>query len=136
MYVKRIAEDNWSGPYSNHIEYTCDNIDQVNAAIRNLNGRNKTEVYFHGDGKGSFSVGGGKDGRYMAFVTIGVDDEFHNLVDPTKSRDQAEVEIVTGGQAGLFPPKQCVTLEMALEAARQFALDGTMSPLLAWEKQG
>jgi hypothetical protein len=126
MYVKRISEDS--------VEYECSSLELVVTAINNLNGRNKTLVYLLADGEKSFSVGGGNDGRYVAFLTIGVDDEFYNLVD-LKQPDGLEMDVVTGGQRGTFAPKQVVGLETVLEAARQFALDGSMARSLAWEKQ-
>ena len=134
MYVKRIVEDDWSGVRSGEVEYECSNIEQVAAAIKKLNGRNKTSVYLQADGEKSLAVSGGNDGRYVAFVTIGVDDEFYNLVDLRQPEGQ-ELDVVTGGQRGTFPTKQVVGLSTALEAARQFALDGSMSPSLTWEKQ-
>jgi hypothetical protein len=134
MYVKRIFEDNWSGVRTENIEYECSDIEQVITAIKKLNGRNKTEVHLEADGEKSFSVGGGNDGRYIAFVTIGVDDEFYNLVDLRQPEGQ-ELDVKTGGQWGTYPPKQVVDFEAVLEAARQFALDGSMSPALVWEKQ-
>jgi hypothetical protein len=134
MYVRRVVEDNWLGVRSNDVEYRCSDIEQIVAAIRKLNGRNKTSVYLQADGKMSLTVSGGNDGRYVAFLTIGIDDEFYNLVDLRQPEGQM-LDIVTGGQGGVFPAKQCVGLETALAAARQFAIDGSMSPSLAWEKQ-
>ncbi|MFO0970512.1 MAG: Imm1 family immunity protein [Gemmataceae bacterium] len=134
MYVKRIVEDNWSGARNNGSEYGCNDIMQVVAAIKHLNGRTKTEVHFEADGEKSFSVGGGNDGRYVAFITIGFDDEFYNLVDLRQPKGQ-DLDVITGGQRGTFAPKQVVDLETVLEAARQFALDGGMAPALTWEKQ-
>jgi hypothetical protein len=134
MYVKRIVEDHWSGACSDDVEYECDNVRQVVAAIKKLNGHNKTSVYLQADGEKSLTVSGGNDGHYVAFVTVGVDDEFYNLVDLGQPEGQM-LEVVTGGQRGTFSAKQCVGLETALEAARQFALDGSMAPSLAWEKQ-
>jgi len=134
MYVKRIVEDDWCGVRSDDVEYECSKIEQVVAAITKLNGGNKTSVYLQGDGENSLTVSGGNDGRYIAFVTIGVDDEFYNLVDLTQ-RDDQMLDVVTGGQRGTYPAKQCVGLRTAVQAARQFALDGSMSPSFAWQKQ-
>ena len=134
MYVKRIVEDDWSGVRSDDVETECDKIEQVVAAIKKLNGRNKTSVYLQADGEKSLTVSGGTDGRYVAFVTIRIDDEFYNLVDPQQPPDQM-LEVKTGGQMGAYPAKQCVGLETVLEAARQFAADGSISRSLSWEKQ-
>jgi hypothetical protein len=50
MYVKRIVEDNWSGVRSDDVEYECENIEQIVAAIKKLNGSKKTSVYLQSDG--------------------------------------------------------------------------------------
>ena len=133
MFVHRIVEDNWSGVRNGEIEYECKNVEQVVAAIRSLNGRNKTSVYLRGNGPQSLTVSGGNDGRYVAFVTIGVDDEFYNLVDVRRSGEL--LDVVTGGQMGKYPARECVGLETALDAACQFAIDGRMSPSLTWQRQ-
>jgi hypothetical protein len=134
MFVNRIVEDDWSGVRSGETECECNSIEQVIAAIKRLNGRNKTSVYLHGDGQRSLTVSGGNDGRYVAFVTIGVDDEFYNLIDPTRP-DSEMLDVVTGGERGKYPASQCVALDAAVNAVRQFALDGSMSRSLTWQKQ-
>ena len=134
MYVKRIIEDNWSGVKTADVKYECSSVEQVVAAVRKLNGRNKTSIYLLADGEKSLTVSGGNDGRYIAFLTIGTDDEFYNLVALTHCKDQM-MEVVTGGQKGMHPARQCIDLETVLEAAQRFALDGSMSPMLTWERQ-
>ena len=134
MYVKRIAEDNWSGNRNSAIEYECGNIEEVFTAIRNLNGRNKTEVQLLSDADRSMSISGGNEGRYITFLTIGVDDAFYNLVDLRRVAENM-LDVVAGGQSGAFPAKQVLSLETVLDAARQFAQDGSMTGALTWERQ-
>jgi len=43
--------------------------------------------------------------------------------------------VVTGGQAGLFPTRQCVDLETTLKAAAVFFDTGKMAQDLVWERQ-
>jgi hypothetical protein len=134
VFVKSITEDNWSGVHNREVEYDCHDLEQVVLAIEKLNGCDKTEVHLLSDAERTFSIGGGNNGRYVAFVTFGVDDEFYNLVDP-KQPDGEQFDVVTGGQRGTFHAKQCVSLQAVLEAARQFAIDGTMSHALTWIRQ-
>jgi hypothetical protein len=64
--------------------------------------------------------------------TVGVDEEFYNLVNEQGSEDEF-IKIVTGGQAGDYPTKQCVSLDAALEAGREFAETGARASKLHWE---
>jgi hypothetical protein len=59
---------------------------------------------------------------------------FFNLVDRMQLK-QDLVDIVAGGQCGLFPSRQCVDLHTVVAAATQFAIDGSMLSSLTWEKQ-
>src|SRR6516162_1028244 len=114
MYVKRIFEDDWSGVRNRGVEYQCAEPSQVVAAVRMLNGRNKTSVVLESDAGRSLTISGGNDGRYIAFVTVGVDDEFYNLVRP----EEQSLDVVTGGQLGSWSARQIVDIEAAIEAAR------------------
>lgn len=133
MHVNRIVEDDWIGVRSNHLEYECTSVEQVVAAIRKLNGQNKTTVVLQSSKNTSLTVSGGTEGRYCAFVTVGVDDAFYILVDPQQP-EGVEYELVTGGQHVLLAARNCIDLETVLTAASQFALDGSLSPLSTWEK--
>jgi hypothetical protein len=76
MFVNRIIADNWTGTESGEVQRRCANVDEVILAVKSLNGQNRTSVYLFGDGRQSLTISGGNSGRYLAFVTIGVDDEF------------------------------------------------------------
>jgi hypothetical protein len=84
------------------------------------------------DKSSSLLIGGGKNNIYVVTLTIGADEEFFNLFDPYKN-DIKEIEVVTGGQAGLFPEKYCVDFNMALEALKFYVETGQPSPKLSWE---
>ena len=129
-FIKRICADNRHGVRNQEEEYDCTGIEAALGAVRRLNGGSRTQVLFQGTDR-DLIVGGGNDGRYSVYIAVGEDREFHTLIDPEKPADE-EVEIVTGGQAGIFPGNQCVPLESALRAVRDFYDLGQPSPALKW----
>ena len=64
-------------------------------------------------------IGGGKN-QYIVTLVIGTDEDFYTLVNKLKKDVEEEVEIVTGGQAGLFPEKIVVDYASAIEASRYY----------------
>ena len=131
MYVTEIVEDNWTGNRKHTVRYECDDPAQVATAVRRLNGKNKTTVIFVSRQRRSLTVSGGNDGRYIVYLAVGDDEQFYNLVN-VSSRNH-ELEVVTGGQCGLYPARRCVNLVVAIQAATQFAEDGSMLKSLTWE---
>lgn len=132
-HVDRLITDNWVGAKANNREVACRSLDDALIAIGKLNGTNHTQVVLKGEGS-TLVVGGGNQGRYSVELCVGEDEEFHTLIDPAVAAD-GELEIVTGGQAGLFPKNQAVTLAAALEAARYFYTSGKPSPAVTWRRQ-
>ena len=130
----RVLEDSWSDGCCEEREYPCESIGQITAAIERLDGKNHTSLIITRDDDRSLTIAGGNDGRYMVFVTVGVDEAFFNLVDPSKTTDK-HVEVVVGGQAGEPSERQCVTRDMAIKAAMDFVTRGVMSEQLTWETQ-
>lgn len=130
-FINRICADNRHGVRNQEEEYACTDIDAALEAVRRLNGSSRTQVLFQGMDR-DLIVGGGNEGRYSVFLTVGEDREFYTLIDPEKAAGD-EVEIVTGGQAGLFPGNQCVSLPSVLMAVRDFFELGQPSPALKWE---
>jgi hypothetical protein len=111
----------------------CENVQSAIDAVKSLDGRTTTQVVLEGDDK-ALLIGGGNDGRYNVVLAVNIDEAFFNLLNSHGSPDR-EVRIVTGGQAGLFPETQSVSLEAVLKAATYFFDSGGMNPNLAWEQQ-
>lgn len=135
MFVDRIYEDEWSGVYCKDIEYECSDFEQVELAIRKLNGKNKTMVILSStkDHK-TLTIGGGNDGRYIAYLSINTDDKFYNLINNDKN-SFGQCDIVAGGQSGAYPSKQCLTINMVMDACKIFSLYGKKNPDAIWELQ-
>jgi hypothetical protein len=120
----------------NDVEILGPTLRQVLEAVRRLNGKNTTSINIDLVRK-NLTISGGNEGRYIAFLTYGVDDAFYNLLStrtPAKANEQ-ELDVVAGQQCGLFPRRQVLDFKTVLRAARHFARHGTKCPSLIWEKQ-
>ena len=130
--VKRIFEDDWHGATSDDREFVCQGVDQATEAVARLNGVNKTLIEMIIDESAFLTVGGGNDGRYVCYVTIG--DEIYNLISANQLHTK-QVKIVAGGQHGFYDPDKCVSLDEVLKAVEFFVLDGQMNEDQNWERQ-
>ncbi len=114
---------------------------QIEAAIRELDGKSKTLVTLGADDSEALAtlgasdtymtIGGGGAGKYVVSVTFD-NISFYNLVDLSKP-DRTE-KLVVGGQEGIYPSKMCVDLLRCLLAARTFSESGKLDPLVSWEE--
>jgi len=132
-FVKQIVSDNWTHTGNDREETAFQSVDQALRAVRSLNGRNRTQIFLEGDGR-LLMIGGGNNGCYSVQIIVGQDEAFYTLTNPA-SREDREVEIVTGGQAGMFPESQCVDLNSAIEAVREFVASGQPSKSGTWEHE-
>jgi hypothetical protein len=133
-FVKKLTIDKRGEIPEQLVSSPCDNAEAALSAVRQLDGQARTEVVLEGPGKKLF-ISGGNDGRYIAFASVDNDRTLFNLLNGRDSPLEEELEVVTGGQAGLFPPRQCVDLPTALKAAAYFFESGESSPELIWERQ-
>jgi hypothetical protein len=105
----------------------ADDSSVVEEHVRSLNGDRRTLVTLIG-GEAHLAVGGG-DAGFVVYATFD-NETFHTLVSPDAAA--GEVEVVAGGQPGVYERRQVVSLEMALRAAKAFAETGTLAPGLTW----
>ncbi len=104
-------------------------LDEVEAAVRALDGATVTMITLEITEEHHMGIGGGKGGQYVVYMTKD-NMRFWNLEDP--SRGEEVVMLVCGGQEGDFQARRCVTLDAALRAARAFASTGEPAPDLPW----
>ena len=128
MFVLDITTEKWVGNKNQADLIEKPNWNQVEAAIRELDGANHTLVTLGADEESYMSIGGGA-GKYLVTVTFNNLD-FYILADLSKSNDIEK--LVIGGQEGNYPANQCVDLLRCLLAARTFALEGKLDELLIW----
>ena len=67
-------------------------------------------------------------------MTIGIDDEFFNLINEKTTKEDYDCIVITGGQSGVYPIKQCLNFSLVVEAGIYFSETGNMKPELIWEK--
>jgi hypothetical protein len=112
--------------------------EDVEKAISALDAKNLTLVMLAPaapkgppDGDQHMAIGGGKDGRYVVYMT---DDNLHfwNLEDATKSRSDRRILMLIGGQEGDYREAQCVPKPWALKAAREYFEHGVRASNLSW----
>ncbi|MFN6482260.1 MULTISPECIES: Imm1 family immunity protein [unclassified Nostoc] len=129
--VFKLSAETWL-TNSNQGELRKDpNWIQIEAAIRDLDGKNKTLVTLKSDDETYMNIGGGKSDKYVVNVTFN-NTKFYVLVNLSKS-DEIENFVVAGQQVN-YPAKMCVDLLHCLLAARTFTESGKLEPLLSWEE--
>ncbi|BAZ10071.1 hypothetical protein NIES4071_18850 [Calothrix sp. NIES-4071] len=127
-FVSNLSKEKWLGNKNQDNLINEPNWDQIEAAIRELDGANHTLVTLGADEETYMSIGGGA-GKYVVTVTFDNLD-FYMLVDSSKPNDIEK--LVIGGQAVNYPANQCIDLLRCLLAARTFALEGKLDQLLTW----
>ena len=131
MFVIDLSVEKWVGNRNEGEFIENPDWSQIEAAIRELDGKSKTLVTLGVDDKTYMTIGGGESGKYIVSVTFD-NISFHNLVDLSKL-DRTE-KLVVGGQEGIYPAKMCVDLLPCLLAARTFAESGKLDELLSWQE--
>ncbi|MBC1239912.1 Imm1 family immunity protein [Nostoc sp. 2RC] len=130
MFITKFSVEDWIGNQNKGSVEQAHSWQEIESAIRELDGHHKTLVTLETDNETHMAVGGGL-GKYVVYLTFD-NESFHYLVDPSKS-DMDEFVIV-GGQEGVYPAKSCVDLNTTLKAAQAFAELGTMEESVTWEK--
>jgi hypothetical protein len=131
MFVVDLSVEKWIGNRNEGEFIENPDWNQIEAAIRKLDGKSQTLVTLGVDDETYMTVGGGGAGKYVVSVTFD-NISFHNLVDLSKP-DETE-KLVIGGQEGIYPAKMCVDLLPCLLAARTFAESGKLDTLLSWQE--
>ena len=102
---------------------------QIEVAIRGLDGAyNSLIVIAIGDPVPHMAIGGGPS-RYILYAT------FDNLIFPTladSSVGLGTIELVAG-QRGKYHARNVVSLDLVLQAAKEFAAAGVLDPDLTWD---
>lgn len=127
----QIITDNWEGVYSNERALQLVDVKQISDAINELNGRNKTLIGILISEDTYLSVGGGNEGRYV--VTGNSGETIFNLIEKQPDTSSEEIEIVAGGQAGLYEKKYCVDRKTAIEVAIAFFASHSFESRFDWE---
>jgi hypothetical protein len=130
MFITKFSTENWENNHNNERIKEARTWEEVEAAIKALDGSRHTLVTLEAEGETHMAVGGGP-GRYFVYVTFD-NEAFNYLVNPSKS-NKGEL-LVVGGQEGIYAAKSCVDLSTTLKAAKGFAELGQMDKSVVWEQ--
>jgi len=102
---------------------------EIEAAIRQLDGVTWTFVLVEDPSGRTLSIGGGPQ-RFVAEVADDATRRF-TIIDPR--RGGGRIALVVGGQLVDYPARVCVTLDVVLAAAKVFVEQaGARAPELTW----
>lgn len=127
MFISTVEGDCRGLPLENE-EITWE---AVETAIRELDGATRTELMLTAGDDTMMSVGGG--GSFFIVWATYDNLEVFNLSDPSGDTAQS-VRFTAGGQAVRVSRRKVVPLEVALQAAKAFAVRGELDPSLQWER--
>ncbi len=130
MFITQFSVEDWIGNQNKGCVEPARSWQEIESAIRELDGHHKTLVTLETDSETHMAVGGGQ-GKYVVYLTFD-NESFHNLVDPFKS--DIEESVIVGGQEGFYPAKSYVDLNTTLKAAKTFAELGAIEKSVIWEK--
>jgi Immunity protein Imm1 len=128
MFISSFSIENREGNHNDGLLEEAKNWEEIEAAIRGLDGHRRTLVTLEAEDETHMAIGGGNS-SYFVYVTFD-NENFYYLVDPSKSDDNEL--IVVGGQEGIYPARSCVDLNTTLKAARGFAEFGKIEKSVAW----
>ena len=121
--------NNWEKNKNNSIECLIEDIDKLLSLLEKLNGKNHTQLIL--EGKDGFLIIGGGNNSFVISDVIGDNENSFTLIN---GNDENEIEVVTGGQAGLFPKKMVVNFEIASIVAKNYFLTSKMDNQFIWEE--
>ena len=104
-------------------------VQDVEAAVRNLDGAQRTLVVVELPSGQTLTIGAGPE-RFVAEVAES-DTVRWATIDPTQG--QEPIDLVVGGQLVDYPARVCVSKQVVLDAVRAFVQqNGLRSPNLTW----
>ena len=104
MPIGRLTACEWTRGRMNEVVFDDPSWQDVENAIRALDGQTRNDVYLTADrlNPDTWLVVGGGNGRYIVTGAIDVDKEFPALIDAGRP-DEPQEALVVGGQEGLNP---------------------------------
>src|ERR1700694_2166654 len=132
MYTNAIVTDLWSGVRCEESSIMNPSWEDIEIAIKRLDGKHRTIVTIKGEEEAHLTVGGGAGGQYVVYATF---DNANYFTLMSNDQSQSKVMLFVGGQEGDYPKNIVVDLHPALAAARTFAEIGQIDRDLAWRNE-
>jgi hypothetical protein len=134
MALKSLTFCEWDGPHCESTHVPGPRWEDVSEAICRLDNSHFNDVYLQRDEDPEhfwLCIGGGA-GRYL-ITGAAEEGQYPTVLDPTHT-GVGKVELLLGGQIGLYPVSWIQDLETALKAAKRFYEHGDFGGDLHWEK--
>ncbi|MDH5563638.1 MAG: Imm1 family immunity protein [Nitrospirota bacterium] len=122
--------DSWEGIEQSEIILLNLSREDIDAAIRKLNGGKYAIVTLQGQDEAYLAIGGGAHGRYIVYATFN-NEKFFYLVPDDKAMGSALLFI--GGQEGDFPMETIVDVDLLFKAVKIFVEIGELESDLQWK---
>jgi hypothetical protein len=132
MFISKFSVEDWHGNQNQGSLQPVLGWPEIETAIKALDGQRQTLVTLETDAETHMAVGGGTD-AYVVYVTFD-NETFHYLIDP--SQPDIDQDVIVGGQAGRYPARLCVAIDVVLKAAKMFAELGILEKSVIWEQDG
>jgi hypothetical protein len=125
MYAAMLSTDFWQGVRCDASDIAHPSPEDIEAAIKALDGMHRTTV----NDDANLAVGGGTGGQYVVYATF--DNAFFFML-MSSEQSECKVLLFIGGQEGDYPKSIVVDLPLALAAAKSFAETGQIDMALQW----
>ena len=122
-----VASDGYIDSFGEAIGIETDEPDQALAHVDELDGEGITLVSIEGP-EATLFIGGGENGKYIC--TYEIYDKKSGIA--SLGNDDAESEIMVGGQPCNFRKKNLIALTDIEEIVRQFMKDGSVPARFDW----
>jgi hypothetical protein len=132
--IELLVVCEWDGPLLKETPFLHPKWEQIEAAIRSLNGHERNDLYLVPQARVRetyLAVGGGEGG----FLVTGSDagEEFPTYVNASLPAEPRKLPTV-GGQEGDYPGNWIVSLIEALDAVRGFYNGGGFNACSSWPR--
>jgi hypothetical protein len=132
MYATALSTDYWQGVRCDGSDIANPSPEDIEAAIKALDGKHRSTVTIRGNDVAHLAVGGGTGGQYVVYATFD-NTRFFTLMSAEQS--ESKVLLLIGGQEGGYPNSIVVNLPLAMAAAKSFAETGQIDPTLQWRSE-
>lgn len=130
MFVVEMFADSWEGIEQSGAILLNPSWEDIDAAIRKLNGETYTIVRLQGKYEAHMVIGGGAHGRYIVYATFNNED-FFNLASDDKAI--GSVLLCIGGREENLSMETVVDFALVFKAVGAFVELGELESTLQWK---
>jgi hypothetical protein len=129
MYAAVLSTDFWQAVRCDASDIAHPSPEDIEAAIKALDGMHRTTVTIRGNDEAHLAVGGRTGGQYVVYATF---DNARFFMLMSSEQSECNVLLFIGGQEGDYPKSIVVDLPLALAAAKRFTETGQIDIALQW----